>query len=422
MAATSSGLAVPPARSGPAPGTPGGCSAYYEDFAAADLARFHHCTWPGFTHGRRPASAIQPPAPAATEAPPTAVRPDLKVDPLYFPLAAVDATNLTKRLQAVRFKSLMDTRLETLDPLHQFTSDTKLRDRLPSSAQVKPRVSATAQAMAHQGMVADVLVRRLLRLWATLSDPAVAEAVERLPQIPVRDLSVDWSVRDDRVTVLELVEAAAVDALELSAVALDLSHSGMVADMVYHGRSSNVYRFQEVDPGVITRGSWLYPHLRESSLARHAATTHAMAAGPRRPLVQSVKDSPALQLAVAHVLNDAPAMMSYYAGKHGRIKVLEREAATAQKPFIARWTKQTDSYAARDWKLRRLQDGGDRDRDAPRAPPPPPNDGGGQYAHPGGDRGDGRRQEANRRRDGGGGGGGRGGGGNRNRRRRRDGN
>ena len=49
-------------------------------------------------------------------------------------------------------------------------------------------------------------------------------------------------------------------------------------------------------------------------------------------------------------------------------------AATAQKPFIARWTKQTDSYAARDWKLRRLQDGGDRDRDAPRAPPPPPPD------------------------------------------------
>jgi uncharacterized membrane protein YgcG len=317
---------------GPPPGQPGGCSLYREAMQK-DLGLECVCKWAGFTHPESP--------PKAATTKPMSVS---LCDPLVFkPLTFTDGESRGEspiaRLQKVCFRSFSDTRLDRLDPLSAFSADTKLLDHLGGRRLDHARADAQGSAFALVLFLVDVQLRKLSRVWGALKDPAIAARTNALCELEIKSLSADWSSSVETISVVDLLESALSDAFEVTAVLDDFAHSSLLADVVYHGRQTGVYKYSESMGGALTRGSWLFAKVKESQVSRFQTAVHRSVASPRRPLADAIENCPVVQFAVADLLRDQPALMTWFAAKHARILDLQREASTLQKPFTTRYSR-----------------------------------------------------------------------------------
>ena len=290
-------------------------------------------------------------------------RDEAAADPLHFDFRReTDEASLVKMAQACVLRSFSERRLDDLDPFGPITNnDIRIKDIIAGRVTIKARTSATAQGQGLYALVCDCLARRMLRVWGTLADPAarppaIARGAVDL-EIAHRDLCADWAHADGRISIFQMVEASLSDVLFLLSSILDIDHSLIAADLMYHGRATGIYKYVADTAGTLFRTSWLYPRLRESILARESAYIHAVSRSPRIGLVETLNRFPFLHLGLAHVLRDGPTQMAYYTGKHAAIVKLQATAAHLQKPHVPRWHRQQEAEA-RSRKLPRGAGGG----------------------------------------------------------------
>lgn len=320
---------------GPAPGQPGGCTLLRKE-AGPTLRDECVCGYRVFAH----------PAGSSSDSPATVAKPcandpiSFRAVPLSGPGKDAGGPSVVERLQKVKLRGYTDKRLDDLDPMHHFSADTRLREALRGSHVIgHPRVGATGAAYALLQLLADLAARKLAHAIGVLRDPAMASVVRTLPEIPLSGLCPDWSQSTEKIGLLDLVESAACDVMELVASITDFEHSVLASEAVYHGRLTGVYRFVEAR-GSLMRGSWLYAKIRESNIARLQVALHRAVASPRRSLTDAVTEEPVIQFAVASMLADQPALMNWYAAKHNRITELQKAATSEQKPFLPRWNRE----------------------------------------------------------------------------------
>lgn len=264
----------------------------------------------------------------------------------------IDSRSLLLAAQRLKFKSSKDSKLDDLDPLPPMAS---LDLRLKEDAQgrkMKLRTSATGQSRLYHQSGQEVIARRLLLMWSSLLDDAFANPRARLGAWDPITLCDDWGPvggpdARPRVSYSQMLESAAAEQLLLFADTVDMAHTELCVDLVYHGRHSNVYKYTEDEGGRLVRSSWLYPYVKQSSLARQICLVHHHKVSPIITFEQLFKLYPHAALGAAILFNDVPVQMRFYAAKHRVIKALEDRAASAQKPFLQRWARQLDAEGKR---------------------------------------------------------------------------